>query len=81
MNMPKPATGTFVVCTDSTEDNVDLLVGKLYRVFKPEKNDPPSMLRVIDDSGEDYLYSIEWFAPVDLPLKVRRKLLTATAAV
>jgi hypothetical protein len=32
------------------------------------------MVRVIDDSGEDYLYPADWFVPVKLPMKAKRKL-------
>ncbi len=74
MNKIKPRPGRFVVCIDRTEDDVNLVVGKLYAVAKPEKSDPPSLLRVIDDSGEDYLYAAGWFVPVELPASAKRKL-------
>ena len=43
----------------------------------PEPSDPASMMRVIDESGEDYLYPASWFVPMDLPPKVRRALAAA----
>ena len=62
----------FVVCIDSGEYDGELVRGKVYRVVSSERNDPRSDLRVIDESGEDYLYPAEWFVPVELPAKARR---------
>jgi hypothetical protein len=44
---------------------------------KAERNDRPSDLRVIDESGEDYLYPAKWFVSVQLPPKAKRVLATA----
>ena len=74
MTKTKPLSGTFVVCVDSTADDVDLVVGKLYVVAKPEPKNSPSMLRIIDDSGEDYLYPNNWFVPINVPPRVKRAL-------
>jgi len=71
---------TFVVCLENGEYEADLLIGKVYRTGKAEKNDRPADLRVIDESGEDYLYPAKWFVPVELPAKARRVLMTAHAA-
>jgi hypothetical protein len=74
MTKIKRSIGSFVVCIDCSDDDVDLSVGKLYRVAKPERTDPPSRLRVVDDSGEDYLYPKQWFVPLTVPPKARRAL-------
>jgi hypothetical protein len=79
MNKIKLGPRRFVVCIDRTEDDIDLVIGKLYAIAKPEKNDPAEMLRLIDDSGEDYLYPVTWFVSVDLPPKARRALVAAGA--
>jgi hypothetical protein len=34
-------------------------------------------IRVIDESGEDYLYPAEWFVPIELPQAVEKSLLRA----
>ncbi len=65
----------FAVCIHNGEYEVDLIVGKLYRLVKPKRNDRPSDIRVLDESGEDYLYPRDWFVPVDLPLKARKALI------
>jgi hypothetical protein len=67
-------SGRFAVCIHDGEYDADLIVGKIYRVVKPKRNDRPSDIRVVDESGEDYLYPRGWFVPVDLPLKARRAL-------
>ncbi len=68
------ASQDFAVCIHDGEDEIDLLVGKIYRVVKPKRNDRPSDIRVVDESGDDYLYPRDWFVPVDLPEKARRAL-------
>jgi len=66
--------GKFAVCIQNGECDVDLIVGKIYRVLKPQSKDRPADIRVVDESGEDYLYPREWFVLVDLPLKAKKAL-------
>ena len=49
----------------------DLEVRKVYRVLY-DKDATTGYTRVIDDSGEDYLYPSEYFVPVELPPKAKR---------
>jgi hypothetical protein len=49
-----------------------LWIGKVYRVVKPATN-----LRVIDEEGEDYLYSAQQFVPIDLPPRAKRAVIAA----
>jgi hypothetical protein len=67
-------SGRFAVCIHNGEYDVDLIVGKIYRILKPKRNDRPSDIRVVDESGEDYLYPRGWFVPIDLPLKAQKAL-------
>jgi hypothetical protein len=67
-------TQGYVVCVDRGEYKIDLHVGKIYRTHKPERNDPADFIRIIDESGEDYLYPADWFVPIDLPPKAKRAL-------
>lgn len=59
----------FVVCMDNAElgdfsaDN--LTIGSLYEVV--DEADAPGMLRIIEDSGEDYLYPALLFESVEIP--------------
>ena len=68
----------FAVCIQNGEYEADLIVGKLYRVAKPDRNDRSSDIRIVDESGEDYLYPRGWFVLVDLPLKARKALTVKT---
>ena len=67
-------SGQFAVCIHNGEYDVDLIVGKIYRVLKPKRNDRTSDIRILDESGEDYLYPRGWFVPVDLPVKAKKAL-------
>lgn len=59
--------GRFVLCVGNRGFAASLEVRKVYRV----KADPNALrrglLRVIDESGEDYLYPARLFAPLDAP--------------
>jgi hypothetical protein len=64
----------YVVCIRNTGYETSLEQRKLYALATAERNDPPKMSRVIDESGEDYLYPSDWFVPIDLPTKAKRAL-------
>ena len=70
------ASAEFAVCIRNGQYDVDLIVGKIYRIVKPERNDRPSDIRISDESGEDYLYSRSWFVPLDVPSRARKVLST-----
>ena len=59
----------FVVCIDAGEyADVDLDVGKVYQALPTEKSARDhGLIRVIDNSGEDYLFSAHQFVEVKLP--------------
>jgi hypothetical protein len=67
-------SGEFAVCIHNGEYDVDLIVGKVYRVVKPKRNDRLSDIRVLDESGDDYLYPRGWFVSVELPLRAKKAL-------
>ena len=56
----------FVICVE-TCGNVDLQLRKVYRVKRDRKAALDGFVRVIDESGEDYLYPAENFVPVQVP--------------
>jgi hypothetical protein len=56
---------------------MDLEVGKLYCLLPPEPGDSSGEVRVVDDSGEDYLYPASWFVAVDVPEASARALRAA----
>ena len=70
----------FVVCIDAGEYAVDLDVGKLYKALPTEKSArDQGLLRVVDNSGEDYLFSADQFVEVKLPRAAQRAVLRAQA--
>ncbi len=48
---------------------------KIYQVSSPESNDPDGYIRIIDESGEDYLYHKKAFEVIGLPQRTERKLI------
>jgi hypothetical protein len=50
---------------------------KIYRVVPDEDAGRDGDLRVVDESGEDYLYPANWFVPVTVRRALRESLLSA----
>jgi hypothetical protein len=57
----------FAICIDNAEYPASLELHKLYRVLSDALAAKDGDIRVIDESGEDYLYPAEYFVRVDLP--------------
>jgi hypothetical protein len=57
----------FVVCVKNKDYPASLELRKLYQVVADETAAKLHQIRVIDESGEDYLYPEEYFVPVQLP--------------
>lgn len=66
-----------VVCVKNDGYAVSLELRKLYVALADEQASKHHQLRVIDESGEDYLYPKQFFVAVDLPPTVRRRVLQA----
>ena len=60
-NGAKRGEGRFVLCARNEEYPAALELGKIYRVLADEQASKRHQLRVIDESGEDYLYPEEYF--------------------
>ena len=65
----------FAICVKNEEHPASLQLWKVYRVLPDEKGARHNMIRVIDESGEDYLFSASSFVPVELPQAVELALL------
>ena len=63
----------YVICLRD-DDAGDLEVRKLYEVLPDELAAEHGYLRVVDESGEDYLYPADCFAAIDLSKEVERAL-------
>lgn len=70
---------SFVVCIENAGYPASLELHKIYRVLPDEAALRDGDLRIIDESGEDYLYPADWFAAVELPPRVRTSLLRRSA--
>jgi len=60
----------FVICTDNSGYEVSLEPRKLYQVVQDDQAGSLNQIRVIDESGEDYLFPTHLFVHVDLPASV-----------
>lgn len=63
----------FVICLDD-RGSEDLQKGKVYAVVVDDVAARDKYLRVVDDSGEDYLYPEVCFSFVTLPREARQAL-------
>jgi hypothetical protein len=71
----KKSTGEekqFVICIDNSGYPASLELHKVYAVLPDERAAIDDFLRVVDESGEDYLYSAKRFVSVELPQKVKQ---------
>lgn len=66
----------FVLCIRN-EDGDDLEPRKIYQVLPDESSAADGYIRVIDESGEDYLYPQDYFVPIELPQAAQKALLSA----
>ena len=57
----------FAVCIDNAGYPASLELRKIYQVLPDEKAAKHNLVRVIDESGEDYLYPQRFFVPIELP--------------
>jgi hypothetical protein len=72
---PKSRPRKVVLCLRNDGYHVALEPRKVYEVIADRKAAKDNYVRVIDESGEDYLYPASYFAELSLPNAVRRALL------
>ena len=65
----------FVVCVRNEGYEASLERNKIYTVLRDDEAERDGDLRVIDESGEDYLFSADRFVAIDVPAAVRASLL------
>ena len=65
------ASGRYVICVRNGSYRASLQPRKVYRVLPDPAAEARSLLRVIDESGEDYLFPVGLFVPIELPAKAR----------
>ncbi len=73
-------TTQFAVCLENAGNEASLILGKVYAVVSDTKAAKDDLIRIIDESGEDYLFSRSQFEVVEFPQAVRRRLLALQKA-
>ena len=78
MRNSKGSSPDFVVCINNEEYPASLELHKIYHVIPYEDATADGDIRIIDESGEDYLYPASYFAPIKVPQVVEESLLRAS---
>lgn len=60
----------FAICTDNSDCPASLEKRKLYEIIPDPEAEKHNQIRVIDESGEDYLFPLQIFLRVPLPEEV-----------
>ena len=76
----KRNTTKFALCLRNTGNEASLILGKVYRILPDARAAKDDLIRIIDESGEDYLFASAQFAIVELPNAVCRKILALQRA-
>ena len=77
--MRQPAK-PFALCVDNGDYKASLILGTVYRIIPDPKGAKDDLVRVVDESDEDYLYHKSHFVFVDFPKAVRRRILSLESA-
>jgi hypothetical protein len=75
MSQQKDSAPMFAVCIENSDYPASLELHKVYRVLPDEDAATEGDIRVIDESGEDYLYPADYFILVKLPQEVEQAFL------
>lgn len=77
MNISR-AENRFAVCVHNEDYKASLELRKIYRIIPDATVAEHNLLRVVDESGEDYLYPKHYFIPIELPQEIEEALLAAS---
>jgi len=75
--MSKPSSKHLVVCVNNEGYKASLEKRKLYVMLRDAGAEKHGLIRVIDESGDDYLYPRTLFRPIALPQSVKKAVLAA----
>ena len=75
MKIDQEKVNQFAVCLDNQGYEASLEVGKIYRVINDEEAKGSGLIRIIDESSEDYAFSSSRFHPIEVPKPVEKVLL------
>jgi hypothetical protein len=71
----KQLTKPFALCIDNTDYKASLITGKVYRIIPDPKAAKDDLVRIVDESGEDYLYHQSHFLFVEFPRAIAKRIL------
>ena len=77
--MTRDTEKRFVVCIANDGYEASLERNKMYEVVVDEEAAADGDIRIVDESGEDYLYPAAWFVSIDIPQTVRDSVTRASA--
>ena len=69
----------FMICVSNSGYEASLEIRKLYEMIPDQEAEHHDQVRIIDESGEDYLYPTEFFAVIRLPLQTRSRIVKKAA--
>jgi hypothetical protein len=75
--MAKTQAKQLVVCVGNAGYAASLEKRKIYVMFRDADVEKHGLLRIVDESGQDYLYPKAFFRPIALPQSVRKAVLAA----
>jgi hypothetical protein len=70
----------FALCLENAGNEASLILGKVYRILPDARAAKDDLVRIVDESGDDYLFDRDQFAFVDFPQAVRKKILALQKA-
>ena len=68
----------YLVCVDNADYEVSLELRKIYPIIPDGKAEKLGLVRIVDESGEDYLYPQAHFLPIALPKTIEKALAKAS---
>ena len=70
----------FAICVDNADYEASLILRKIYEIIPDGLGAGDDLLRIVDESGEDYLYHKSHFIAAEFPVEVEHALLAAQGA-
>ena len=78
MKETKKQFSEFVVCINNSDYPSSLELHKIYRAIADKEAENEGDIRIIDESGEDYIYDSSYFVPIQVPQTVEESFLRAS---
>ena len=75
--MVKPKSKQLVVCIENAGYAASLETRKIYVMHRDIEAEKHGLLRIVDESGDDYVYPKTLFRPIALPQSVKKAVLAA----